>query len=148
LSGRSSTERLLGFDFSAQGPAAGSDSVRFRISAERDSVSLALGQFTHRLALKNATSLCRHLVLKMLLNAHSTIVMGRLGRYDGNVMTWVKPSCNKLVDRAVRYAGLLLNRRGVVAPYEQIAKALFETVERQPAGESVVHAVVRTLAAQ
>ncbi len=39
---------------------------------------------------------------KMVLNMLSTGVMLRLGRVDGNLMTHLTPSCEKLVDRARR----------------------------------------------
>jgi len=41
-----------------------------------------------------------HTLLKMLLNAHSTVVMALLGRVVGNTMTNVNPSNLKLVGRA------------------------------------------------
>lgn len=37
---------------------------------------------------------------KMALNAHSTVIMGRLGRLVGNTMTNVSPANLKLVGRA------------------------------------------------
>lgn len=46
--------------------------------------------------------LSHHLVLKILLNSHSTLIMGRMGRYESNVMTFVRASNYKLVDRAAR----------------------------------------------
>jgi hypothetical protein len=42
----------------------------------------------------------RQVGLKMLLNAHSTAVMTRLGRVIGNTMTNVSPSNLKLIGRA------------------------------------------------
>ncbi len=42
----------------------------------------------------------RQTLLKMLLNAHSTAVMARLGRVVGNTMTDVNPSNLKLIGRA------------------------------------------------
>ncbi len=42
----------------------------------------------------------RQTLLKMLLNAHSTAVMARLGRVVGNTMTHVHPSNLKLIGRA------------------------------------------------
>ncbi len=42
----------------------------------------------------------RQTILKMLLNAHSTAVMARLGRVVGNTMTNVQPSNLKLIGRA------------------------------------------------
>lgn len=53
------------------------------------------------------------LVIKLVLNAHSTLLMGRLKRYEGNLMTYVRPSNYKLVDRACRYAAILLQRKGI-----------------------------------
>ncbi len=41
-----------------------------------------------------------HIVLKMLLNAHSTAVMAKLGKVVGNTMTNVSPSNLKLIGRA------------------------------------------------
>ena len=43
---------------------------------------------------------------KMVLNMISTGVMLRLGRVDGNLMTHLTPSCEKLVDRARRIENL------------------------------------------
>lgn len=60
---------------------------------------------------------------KMLLNAHSTAVMGVLQRYEGNVMTWVRPSNNKLIDRAARYVRLLLSRRLLAAGRPELVPA-------------------------
>lgn len=42
----------------------------------------------------------REIALKMLLNAHSTAVMAKLGRVIGNTMTSVSPSNLKLIGRA------------------------------------------------
>jgi hypothetical protein len=42
----------------------------------------------------------QHIGLKMLLNAHSTAVMAKLGRVVGNTMTNVNPSNLKLIGRA------------------------------------------------
>lgn len=41
--------------------------------------------------------------LKVLLNKHSTLVMGKLNKIKSNLMSWVRPSNNKLIDRAIRY---------------------------------------------
>ncbi len=45
-------------------------------------------------------NLRKQIVLKMLLNAHSTGVMAKLGRVLGNTMTNVSPSNLKLIGRA------------------------------------------------
>jgi N-acetylmuramic acid 6-phosphate etherase len=86
-----------------------------------------------------------HLLLKMLINIHSTLVMGRLGRYLDNLMTYVKPSNNKLIDRAVRYVRLLAQRRtGELPGYEEVTRALFAEREKLRPGDPIV---LKTLAA-
>ncbi|MBS0286577.1 MAG: hypothetical protein JSR17_04725 [Proteobacteria bacterium] len=47
----------------------------------------------------------QQLVIKSLLNCHSTLVMGRLGLYYGNLMLYVNPSNKKLVRRGMRLTG-------------------------------------------
>lgn len=44
----------------------------------------------------------RQMFLKMVLNTHSTLVMGRMKRYKGNAMTFVSVGNEKLFGRAVR----------------------------------------------
>ncbi len=50
-----------------------------------------------------------HIVLKMILNAHSTAVMAKLGKVVGNTMTNVSPSNLKLVGRATYLIQLHVN---------------------------------------
>jgi N-acetylmuramic acid 6-phosphate etherase len=67
-----------------------------------------------------------HLYLKLLLNAHSTALMARLGRCRGNLMTYVRPSNLKLIDRAARYARHLWKQEtGSDISYETTIRALF-----------------------
>ena len=83
--------------------------------------------------------LLQHLLLKQALNIHSTLVMGRMGRYKNNLMTWVSPTNGKLVDRAIRYVRHLLADAGHTGRrYEEIAGQLFVEMERADPGESVV----------
>jgi hypothetical protein len=56
-------------------------------------VDVALGPGDDPLTLR------RQIALKVLLNAHSTAVMARLGRVIGNTMTNVSPSNLKLIGR-------------------------------------------------
>jgi N-acetylmuramic acid 6-phosphate etherase len=146
-----SYQRLLGFDFSvhniqrrikAKSPARHHYFIIHRTS---ENIVFSFDDFTGNLPVKNLSPLAIHLVIKMLLNSHSTLVMGRLGRYDGNIMTWVKANNNKLIDRTIRYADLLLQRKGVVATYERIASACFELMDTIPQDQSLVHAVVNKL---
>jgi N-acetylmuramic acid 6-phosphate etherase len=83
-----------------------------------------------------------HLLLKMIMNTHSTLVMGRLGRYEGNVMTYVRASNNKLIDRAIRYIDLILQNKKISLSYEDIAYILFDMIEKTPVDHAIVLATV------
>ncbi len=144
LGGRINLERLLGFDISRQGLSHRSTSVsaeEFSVVHDRGSVSLAFGdaQMSFRWG---DDPLFNHLMIKMLLNAHSTLIMGLLGRYEGNVMTWVRPSNNKLIDRAARYALQVLHRQGKESSYEAVVGKIFEEIESLNENEPVVMKVV------
>ena len=77
--------------------------------------------------------------MKVLLNVHSTLLAGLLGRYEGNWMTWVKPSNLKLIDRAIRYIRQILQARGYPDPgYEAVCYALFEMRASLQLNESIV----------
>ena len=140
-------EQLMGFDFSREllqkrrhlvAPASLHD---FRIMREGSGISLSLGDVRNTLPVGDLSLLHQHLVLKMLLNIHSTLVMGRLGRYESNLMTYVKPSNYKLIDRTARYITLLLDREGISVPYPDVIHSLFEVMEQEsnknnPAGST------------
>lgn len=149
MRGIASMQRLLGFDFSARGRAlrlersSVGENCAFTVKNEPCGISFDFQGDRHCLDAAGADALSRHLVLKMLLNMHSTLVMGRLGRFEGNVMTWVKPSNNKLIDRAIRYADLLLKKKGIAKTYEELAYVCFELQEKVAADQSLVHALVR-----
>jgi N-acetylmuramic acid 6-phosphate etherase len=86
--------------------------------------------------------LLQHLALKTLINAHSTALMGRLGRIEGNLMTFVRPSNYKLIDRCVRYASYILNKKGINKPYAELARQVFELRETLPRDQALVMALV------
>ena len=86
------------------------------------------------------------LLLKQVLNIPSTVVRGRLGRYERNIMTWVSPTNGKLVDRATRYVEHLLAGAGhVETRYEEIVRQLFAEMDVSEPGESVVLRTYRAL---
>jgi N-acetylmuramic acid 6-phosphate etherase len=93
----------------------------------------------------HSSSLFEHTLLKMLLNIHSTLVMGRLGRYKRNLMTWVHPTNGKLIDRATRFVGTLLREDGFQVPYEKIVEKLFEMKKMVSPNESIVLATYDSL---
>src|SRR5262249_2962245 len=92
-----------------------------------------------RIPLIGGLELFDHLTLKMILNIHSTLIMGRLGRYESNVMTWVNPSNGKLVDRVARYATLLVEREGRRdVDYDEIVRIEFDVKKTLNSKESIV----------
>jgi N-acetylmuramic acid 6-phosphate etherase len=131
---------LEGFDFSARALERRIRSVAprqllvFDISRSGTGLKLALADKVEHLQSGVLSLLHQHLLLKMILNIHSTLVMGRMGRYESNLMTWVRPSNNKLIDRAARYVLLLLERDGVTCSYEQVIRRLFTVIDELSSG--------------
>lgn len=118
---------------------------RFRISGEGAEMIWEFADLRQRVNLTGASEFHAHLLLKMLINIHSTLVMGRMGRYLDNLMTYVKPSNNKLIDRAARYVQqLTLRRTGTTPDYETVVRKLFDERETLKPGEPIV---LKTLAA-
>jgi N-acetylmuramic acid 6-phosphate etherase len=144
IRGIASMKRLLGFDFSdglnkrRKRTLTHATHHNFCIFMEHSSISFLLGEEQYSLAIPFTNPLFTHLVLKMILNTHSTIVMGRIGRYEGNIMTYVRASNNKLIDRAIRYIDLILGNKRISLPYETIARILFEMIEKTPADHAIV----------
>jgi N-acetylmuramic acid 6-phosphate etherase len=75
--------------------------------------------------------LTTHLCLKLLMNTHSTLVMGKLDRYQSNMMTWVSPSNYKLIDRAARYVIALAKQKNKNLKYEKVVEKIFEIKNQQ-----------------
>lgn len=144
LDGRINKERLFGFDISRQGLKNRS----LHIPTEEFSIMYDEGRVTFKCQKEEAIfewgedQLFNHLMVKMLLNAHSTLIMGLLGRYEGNVMTWVRPSNNKLIDRAARYIIQLLKQKNKHPSYEEVVLKIFEEIEIVNDNEPVVIRVV------
>lgn len=150
IAGIASEKRLLGFDFScnvlSRRESSSKPAVqhRFRIISENKGISFSLGNENHFLKIPFTNPLFTHLVLKMILNIHSTLIMGRLGRYEGNIMTYVRASNNKLIDRSVRYIDLIIRNNGIKLTYEELVHILFEMLEKTPSD----HAIVLTTVAE
>ena len=142
---RATPPYLRGFDFGAA--AAGQRRRLIHEAAHREfavagspgSIRFQFGRLAHDLPVDGMPPLLRHVLLKQVLNIHSTLVMGRLGRYEGNLMTWVRPANGKLVDRAARYVKHLLERAGGPdAAYEDIVRQIFVEMDRLAADEPIV----------
>lgn len=144
LDGRINRARLLGFDISSHGLKNRSQKIateEFKINYEEGHVLFTCAGHTIRFNW-GEDQLFNHLMVKMLLNAHSTLIMGLLGRYEGNVMTWVRPSNNKLIDRAARYITQLLKKKGVQPEYADVILKIFEEIEIPKDNEPVVMRIV------
>jgi len=65
-----------------------------------------------------------------------------LGRYEGNIMTYLRASNNKLIDRAIRYIDMLLKNRNISLTYKELCYKLFEMLALTPPDQSIVMATV------
>jgi N-acetylmuramic acid 6-phosphate etherase len=148
INGIASRERLLGFDFSVEvaenrekRKKSGEQNL-FKIFLNRQSIDFILNKESYKLKTPFKCPIFTHLVLKMILNIHSTLIMGRLGRYEGNVMTYVRASNNKLIDRSIRYIDMILKSKNISISYNDLCYLLFEMLEVTQADKSIVLATV------
>jgi N-acetylmuramic acid 6-phosphate etherase len=141
---KTTLDYLSGFDFSRKAlnfrqELTGQVPKVFKIFCLANSIVLQLQGELARLKKAQHGALFEHVQLKMALNMHSTLVMGRLDRFAGNFMTWVHPTNGKLIDRATRYTQLLLESRGCTHfTYDQIVHCLFDQIKKLSVKESVV----------
>ena len=86
------------------------------------------------------------ILVKMLLNTLSLLVMGRLDRYEGNVMTWVRASNGKLIDRTLRYLERLISQRGLPRkPREDLVELIFKTQGKLAPDEALILRILSDL---
>lgn len=145
INGIASHRRLLGFDFS-NNVRSRRESLKtqhiFKILNNDQGISFELGKEYHLLKIPFSTPIFRHLILKMIMNTHSTLIMGRLGRYKGNVMTFLRASNNKLIDRSIRYIEMILSEKNISLSYSELCHILFMMLERTPTDQSIVLSTV------
>lgn len=149
---KTNDDYLAGFDFGPQGEAYRCRTIpgthaHFRIEFRGQDLCWSLQDLQAEIPADVGHPLFGHLLLKQLLNIHSTLIMGRLGRYRLNFMTWVVPTNGKLVDRATRYVQWLLAEEKVKGiSYEEIVRELFRQEAELKVGESVVLKTAAALA--
>ncbi len=130
---------IKGFDFGSSAfefrkKLTGKDPIIFKIQ----NGVFELQELTARLT-STKDLLFDQLLLKIGLNQHSTLVMGRLDRFENNFMTWVNPTNGKLIDRAARYVLMLLENKGInKISYNQVIRELFEQIKTITPKESIV----------
>ncbi|PIE89034.1 MAG: hypothetical protein CR997_13240 [Acidobacteria bacterium] len=145
---------LYGFDFSQAviekrtKKVAPAELISFEIKRTRNHFEFNFNQKKHSLKIEGLNLLQQQVLIKIILNTHSTLVMGKLGRYESNLMTWVKASNNKLIDRAARYIDLLLKRKGIELSYADILYYLFEEIEKNYENKSLVLEAVNRICEQ
>lgn len=138
-------EYLQGFDFSCQTHDYRQKTIPlaqhfiFSIEKLEHSIRWKLQDLEFTFNISNSGNLFTHIFLKLLLNIHSTLIMGRLGRTTSNFMTHVTPTNGKLIDRSARYALWLLNQKNIhTISYEQVIYEIFKQLDNLKSGESVV----------
>ncbi|MEI6055567.1 MAG: SIS domain-containing protein [Lentisphaerota bacterium] len=147
-----SFKRLMGFNFSKNiidfRAIYAPTKHYFRVKKnDMQKVFLKFDNHNFSFDAKSLSPLFEQLLLKLILNTSSTIVMGRLGLYDGNLMTSLYPSNSKLIDRAIRYIDFLLKMKHKLdIPYETIANKMFKELEILQPGESIVNKTVAIIA--
>ena len=114
------------------------NSIDLKVIDTLDGFKIEAAEFSETFTFQETSPLFIHLYLKMLLNAHSTLTMGRLERYKSNVMTYVRPSNGKLIDRASRYLQQLLSEKGTELSLDECAKHLHKTYQGQGDGVPLV----------
>jgi N-acetylmuramic acid 6-phosphate etherase len=132
-------KRLLGFDFSDHGQRRAKSQKTFRVE---EGITLDLDGEEVKLDVEGLSLLEEHLLLKLVLNSHSAVVMGRLGRFENNLMTYVRPSNMKLIDRVIRYVRQLA---GTELAYADVARAVFAEMETLPADQPIVLQTLKRL---
>jgi len=101
--------------------SSGKQHNNFEISLDGNKLVFQLEDCHKTLNIGTTELFMGHLAVKLLLNSMSTLIMGKLERYESNIMTWVRPSNLKLIDRATRYCLKLLEMKGIDVSYEEIA---------------------------
>lgn len=92
----------------------------------------------HELTIPSTETLwIKNLLLKTVMNFHSTVLMCRLDRVESNMMTWVRPSNGKLIDRATRYLVALANK-DTTLEYNDALQLIIEQKKWLKSDESII----------
>ena len=150
LNGKYGLSDLMQFDFSNSALQRRIDRwpelehTEFRIQTKGHQIVMSMDQTSFEVE-QPQDLLVQHLLVKVLLNIQSLLVMGRLGRFEGNLMVWVRSTNKKLMDRSIRYVVELLSRSGFNVSYEEAAAELTSTLKSIGADEPVVLRTVERL---
>ncbi len=154
--GRLNLESILDFDFSFKAKKIREKRVapfsqailRVERNLSNDGISFHSTEFSSELKsalIKNP--LLDQILIKLILNTLSLMVMGKLGRFEGNVMTWVRASNGKLIDRTLRYLEFLIEKRSLPAvDRKRLTELVFEFRDQVRPDEAVILKILDTLA--
>lgn len=141
--------RISGYDFSDcvfEKRSSKTEQKIFKIKrVEGQKVKFSFMDLQQEFDWQNSPLFYQHLMLKLFLNSHSTLIMGQMERYQGNWMTWVKPSNGKLIDRAIRYIQGLAQKQNTQLKYEDVAQEVFRQIPHLKDGEPIVLRVLGQL---
>ena len=134
-----------GFDLSKNSPRATGSHLPhnqhiLNLKPYEGHIDIALNNETIKFNLPNDI-LYKTIIYKLILNSHSTLMMGSLGYFSGNMMLSLKPSNFKLIDRAVRYSQFIINKK-LPLTYPEVAKIVFTEIDKLKPGQSIVKQVV------
>lgn len=117
---------------------SGDQSSVFEVTQTEKEFKLKFGEHRGEIPKPSGYHFINQVALKMAFNILSTLIMGRMGRYEGNLMTYVRPSNFKLVDRAVRYVIELGEREGLELTYMEVVDEIFIQIPALGPDEPVV----------
>jgi N-acetylmuramic acid 6-phosphate etherase len=119
---------IYGFDISEQVLARRRDAFSFSLLKRRLHIEWKLENLCWHQSIFREHPLFYQLELKLALNQLSTLVMGRIERYQGNYMTWVRPTNFKLIDRSARFLEWLLKAKGMKLSYEERVQLILNKI--------------------
>ncbi|HJO93340.1 MAG TPA: SIS domain-containing protein [Victivallales bacterium] len=145
-----SIEQLYGFDFSKKiieyRNRYASPSHIYSIKKINNEISFELDNVKAKFDFSELNPILEQAGLKILLNICSTLIMGRLGHYEGNLMTSLYPSNSKLIDRAIRYIDFLVQMKtDKKISYNDLAENMFEELRVLKPNESIVLNTVKRI---
>jgi len=127
---------IHGFDFSND---AHKNCQHFKIAYHNSELQLSFCNQTAKLTTLN-DELLDQVFLKIVLNIHSTLIMGRCNFYAGNIMNSLCPANLKLIDRAIRYTQATFNLKYNTLPsYQTAQNAVFACMPSLLAQHSIVN---------
>lgn len=138
---RTGLAALLGYNFSEELPSLRKVDSAHTLSVQMSNkdITIASNGLGATFGIPaDACPLLTNVVLKCLLNAYSTCVMGIVGRFESNIMTYVRPSNLKLANRAVRLVQYLFRNAGVHPPPDETILSTINQLRTLPQNEPVV----------